>query len=88
MAECNRTLIVTGVCDTINSNNAKQGFMTFLKSRDHEHLKEVEFKTKGTILVICNDWAGCKHIADTYKKSKFLDRDIFFTMFTDTDPSI
>ena len=88
MAECNKTIIITGVCDSINNTNAKQEFMTYLKSRDHEHLEEVQFKTKGTILVICKDWSGCKHIADTYKKTKFLDKDIFFTMFSETDPSI
>ena len=43
-AECNRTLIVTKVCETIDRNNAGTEFMTYFDSKDHVSLVKVDFK--------------------------------------------
>ena len=86
-AECNKTIIVTKVCDTIDRTNASMEFMTYFATIDHIHLVKVDFKSKGTVVITCRDWAGCKVISDTYEKVKFLNKDIVFTLFSETDPS-
>ena len=87
-AECHKTVIVTGVCETINQTNASMEFMTYFASKDHVHLVKVDYKSKGTVVITCNNWNGCKYIADTYEKTKFLGKDIIFTLFSDTDPTV
>jgi hypothetical protein len=85
-AECNKTIIVTGVCETINHNNASMEFMTYLDSKDHVHPLKVDYKSKGTLVIHCRDWKGAKYLADTYKNRKFLDKDLVLTLFSETDP--
>jgi hypothetical protein len=57
-AECHKTVIVTGVCETINQTNASMEFMTHFASKDHVHLVKVDYKSKGTIVITCNNWNG------------------------------
>ena len=85
-AACNKSIIITGVPESINSSNFKKEFLTYLKSRDHEAIVEISLKNKGTIVVTCKEWADCKRISDTYKTEKLLDKEIFFTLFSDVDP--
>jgi hypothetical protein len=86
-ATCNRSIIVTKVCETITHLTAKHEFLTYFESNDHVHLMEIDYKSKGTVVIVCRDWAGCKTIADKYAKTKMLDKEITFTLFTETEPS-
>ena len=87
-AECNQTIIVTGVCDTIDKNNVSAEFMTYFDSKDHEHLVKIDLKYKGTTVITCRDWKGCKHIKDSYSGKKFLGKDIYFTLFREENPDL
>ena len=86
-AECNRTVIVTGVCETVTRDNVSQEFHSFIDSKDHMHLERVDIKTKGTVVITCRDWSGCKHIADSYADKKLLGKEINFTLFSEENPS-
>ena len=88
LAECHKTIIVTGVSDTITRENAGQEFMTYFASKDHVHLVKVEYKSRGTVVILCRDWAGCKIISDSYQKVQLLGKDIVFTMFSEVDPQM
>ena len=85
-AECNRTIIVTGVCESVNRDNASQIFHNYIDSKDHGHLERVDVKSKGTVVITCKDWAGCKHIADTYSKKQMQDKNMYFTLFSEKNP--
>ena len=87
VAECHKTIIVTGVCETVTQSNVVGHFMTFFKD-NHSHVSSVVLKSKGTVVVTCPCWSSCKVLADTYKETKFLGKDLVFTLFSETDPSI
>ena len=86
--ECNKTLIVTGLCDTINRTNVGEEFKIYLDTKDHDLLVKVDYKSKGTAIIICREWAGCKSIAVNYEKRKMLNKDIVFTLFSEADPTV
>ena len=84
---CNRSVIVTGVPDTITSVNAEIEFRKYVDSKDEPSIEVVDFKNKGTVIIVCKDWAGSKHISDTYRETKMSDNYLTFTLFSETDPS-
>ena len=86
-AECNRTLIITGVSETVNRENVSKEIHDYIDSKDHVHVERVSLRYKGTVVITCKDWLGCKTIADNYKNKKLHDNEIFFTLFSDENPS-
>ena len=87
IAECNRTIIVTGVCETVSKTNAVAHFMNYFQD-NHDLVASVVFKSKGTVVVTSPTWSSCKLLADTYEGVKFLDKDLVFTLFSERDPSL
>ena len=87
IAECNRTIIVTGVCETIDKTNVVAQFMNFFQD-NHNHVASVVFKSKGTVVVTSPSWSSCKLLADTFNGVKFLNKELVFTLFSESDPSI
>ena len=86
-SESNRSIIISGISETITASNANSEFLDYIADEDHEKIEEIRFKSKGLLVVICQDWAACKHIAQSYQKVKFKDRDIHFNLFCETDHS-
>ena len=86
VAECHRTIIVTGVCESIDQTNVVSHFMTYFKD-NQSHIERVTLKSKGTVVVTCPCWTSCKMITDTYEKVKLFNKDLVFTLFSETDPS-
>ena len=86
-AKCNRTVIVSGAPDTIKEANAKDEILKLIAENDHDKIDEIRFKSRGIILVACKDWVGCKYIADSYNKTNLLGKEIFCTLYSETDPS-
>ena len=86
-AECNKTVIVTGVKDVVNGDNAKTEILNVVSTTDHSLIEDVRYKTNGVVLIICKDWSSCSHIVNTYNKKNLLGRQIFLTMFSETDPN-
>ena len=87
-AESNQTIIVTGVCDTVVKDNVSTEFMTYFDSKDHAHLVKIDLKHKGTVVITCRDWDGCKHIADNYSDKMFKGKVIYFTLFREENPAL
>ena len=85
---CNRSIIVSGVPDTINSLNAEIEFRKYVNSEDEPLIETVEFKSKGTVIIVCKNWESCKHISDNYQNTKMSEKDLTFTMFSETDPGV
>ena len=86
-ARCNRSIIVSRVPETIDDSNATKDIIGHLDNRDHHHLMEVQFKSKGTVVLVCKDWASCKLIFDKYAKTRIQDKEVLFTMFSENEPS-
>ena len=87
-SECNKVVIATGVCDSINQINVKNEFMSnFIAHKDHELLTEITFKTKGVVILNCVDWSGCKFIVENYNAKELLGKKVFLHMYSDTEPS-
>ena len=85
---CNRSIIVSGVPDNITNINAELEFRKYFDTKDHNYLEDIHFKSKGTTVIVCKDWASCKLISDSYKEKKMFDKDLTFHLFADTDPSL
>ena len=86
-ATCNRSVIVTGCSEKVTPNNVKAELLSHISDTDHLHIEEIEWKSKGTVCIICKDWKSCKYILDTYNKSKMSNKELFFTMFAENDPN-
>ena len=86
-AECNKTVIATGVKDVINNENVKGEILSIVSNQDHELIQDVRYKGNGVVLKICKDWASCSHIVKTYNKKNILGKQVFLTMFSETDPN-
>ena len=87
-AECNKTIIATGVKDTVTNENAKSEIFKFIAASDHANISDVRFKRKGVVLIICKDWMSCNDIAHKYNKKDLLGKQVFLTMFNENDPEI
>ena len=87
LAQCHKTAIVTGIPDSINSTNVHSELLKHFAESDHVHIRDLEFKAKGTSLVVCKDWTSCKNITEKYNKTKFLDTELTFTLFSEKNPS-
>ena len=89
VASCNTTIIVTGVSSDVTESNCKREFLKlFAGNEEHTFLKDIKYKSRGTVLVICKDWAGCKYFCDKYHKSELLGKQIFLTLYSESDPSM
>ena len=87
LAECHKTIIVTGLPDSINHANAStELFQTYFESKDHSNLVKIDYKSKGTVVILCNSWNSCNILAKTYGGVKFQNKDLTFHMFSETDP--
>ena len=87
-SDCNKVVIATGVCDSINQNNAKNEFMSkLIAQKDHELLTEINFKSKGVVILTCVNWAGCKTIVDNYNTKEMLGKKVFLHIYSETEPS-
>ena len=88
VAPCNSTIIVTGVTADITESNVSKEFLKHFGGKDeHVLLQDIKFKTKGTVIVTCKDWAGCKYFYDKYHKTELLGKQIFLTLYCEADPS-
>ena len=87
LAACHRTTIVTGLPDVINQGNVSTEVGKIMEESDAELIEEIEFKSKGTSLVVCKDWESCRALSEKYNKSKLLGSEIGFTMFSENNPS-
>ena len=87
VAECHKMSIVTGIPPCVNRDNASIEIMAIFASKDHELVTRIDFKSTGTVVIVCKDWAACKHISDTYQKSKVKGHEVVFSMFTEVDPA-
>ena len=85
-AECHRMTIVTGVPASINMDNARTDIMSVFASKDHELISRVEYKMRGTVVVVCKDWTSCKHLTNTYQKAKFQGHELSVSMFSEVQP--
>ena len=85
---CNRSVIVTGVSETVNNINVEIEFRKLFDSKCNDFIEEVNLKNKGTVIIVCKEWVGCKHLSDTYQKTKMFDKELTFTMFAECDPSV
>lgn len=87
-AACNSTVIVTGVSHEISVSNVRAEFLKHFAGKDeHTFVQDIQLKSKGTAIIVCKDWAGCKYFCDKYQKSELLGKPIFLTMYCETDPS-
>ena len=84
---CNRSVIVSGPSDSITNINAEIEFRELFDSKDSDLVEEVNFKSRGTVIIVCKDWAGCKHLFEAYNKKNMFDKELTFTMFAENDPS-
>ena len=84
---CNRSVIVSGVPDSVTNINAELEIKKLFESKDNDIIEEVNYKGKGTVIIVCKDWVGCKLLFDTYNKIKMLDKELIFTLFAEVDPS-
>ena len=66
---CNRSVIITGIPDTINNINSELEFRKYIDSKDENLIKTADFKSKGTLIIACRDWAACKHIGASVRRS-------------------
>ena len=87
-AQCSKSVIISGVPESVKQESAVSDFNNYFKNEDHTRITEIQYKSKGVIVIVCKDWVSAKHIADSYKKTKFGDKEIYFTMFSETDPSL
>ena len=85
---CNRSIIVSGVPDNITATNAELEFRKLLDNKYHTHLEEIIFKIKGTVVIVCKDWTGCKQISDVYQQTKMFDKELALHLFSETDPNL
>ena len=82
-----KTIIVTGVPNQVTRDSVLTDFNSYFKETDQGNITDIQYKTKGTVLIICKDWAACKQIASTYEKVKLMDKEIFFILYNDSDPN-
>ena len=88
VAPCNSTIIVTGVSADITESNVSKEFLKHFGGKDeHDLLQDIKLKTKGTVIVTCKDWTECKYVYDKYHKTELLGKQIFLTLYCETDPS-
>ena len=85
---CNRSIIVSRVHENITAINAELEFRKFFDNKYHSQLEENIFKSKGTVVVVCKDWAACKNISDIYKQAKMFDKELTLHLFAETDPNL
>ena len=80
-------------------NQAHQGHLQFvykdqtilarqLITRLDEKIEEIRFKSKGLLVVLCQNWEACKYIAHNYQKVKFKDKEVHYDLFCDRDPIV
>ena len=86
-AECNRILIVNNVCESVTASTVKDAFGSYFSKNDFEVIEDINFKAKGTVLIICKEWAGCKLLANNYSQTKLLGKDLRFILYSDIDPN-
>ena len=86
-APCNRSIILTGLPPTISQSNAKDELEKLLEGKDKEDIVDITYKAKGVALITFKDWAGCKYISEKYKKAKINEKQIFFTLYSESDPN-
>ena len=82
-----KTIIVTGVPNEVTRDTVLTDFTNYFKDLDQANITDIQFKSKGTALIICKDWTACKQIASTYETVKMMDKEIFFILYNDSDPS-
>ena len=87
-AQCSRAVIISGVPESVRMESAISDFKNYFKNEDHARIAEIQYKSKGVTVLVCTDWDSAKYIANTYKKSKFAEKEIYFTLFSETDPSL
>ena len=87
LADCHKTIIVTGLPDSINHTNAStELYQTYFESKDHTHLIKIDYKSKGTVVILCKNWNACNILAKAYEGIKFQNNILTFHMFSETDP--
>ena len=74
------------VCASVTSANKELIFCSYFDDQDLQLTEDVSMKSKGTALVICKEWKGCKYIAEKYKDTKLLDKEIKFSLFSENNP--
>ena len=84
-SECNKTVIASGLRDTITRENVNDQLREFIDKTDHHHIQDIRFKSKSVAIIICKDWSGCSYIAKKYNKKDLLGKSVFLTMFNETD---
>ena len=85
-SDSNKIVIVTGVHDTITDKNAKTEFLSYIAEDDRDNLLDIRYKSKGTLILTCRDWASCKYIADKYEKKAFKEEKVVFHLFSEDAP--
>ena len=85
---CNRSIIVSGVPENITATNAELEFQKLLDNKYHTNLEEIIFKNKGTVVIVCKDWTGCKQISNVYKQTKMFDKELALPLFSETNPNL
>ena len=60
--------------------------MKVFSEEDKPLVVQIDFKSKGTAVLMCKDWNSCQHISTKYEKSKLLGKEISFIMFSDNNP--
>ena len=85
-AECNKTIIVTGVKDVVTRENVKSQIHDFIANEDHAYIHDIQFKTKNVVIIICKDWTGCNYLTNKYQRKELLGKPVYLTMFSETDP--
>ena len=78
---------MNGVCETVNNENLEAVFSAYFKKADYELIEEMTTKVKGTVLITCKEWSGCKQIANSYREAKLLDKEIRFNLFNENNPA-
>ena len=85
-SECNKTIIATGLKDTVTRENLNEQVKNFIDENDLHLIQDIKFKSKSVALIICKDWSGSSYIAKKYNKKELLGKPVFLTMFNETDP--
>ena len=74
--------------ETVNKDNVSQEFHDYIDSKDHKYMEKVVLKHQGTVVITCREWSGCKYIADNYQDKKLRASNIYFTLFSEDNPSV
>ena len=85
--KANNSFFMTGMSTERTEETFTRQFMQFIRAGDKEKVTEVKLIRSNTAVIYCKTWEDCKSLVDNLKNSKFENENVYFSLFSEENPS-